>query len=71
MGLCKESVEKRTVTCSNDFPYECQGCPEYLEEIDVTAELCGTLAGCFGLYAPRSYHVKRCKRFDWKRLVDT
>ena len=71
MALCEEFIENRPAACSKDFSYECEGCPEYVEEIDAAAERCGALAGCFGFYAHRSYRVEKCKRFNWKSRVGT
>ena len=52
------------VSCSKDFPDECKGCPDYVEETDTTLNV--ALTGWFGFYSGPSYTIKKCKRFNWK-----
>ena len=54
----------RPMSCSRDFPDECKGCPEYVEEINDAVDV--ALTGWFGFYPGPSYAIKRCKRFNWK-----
>ena len=52
-------------SCSKDFPDECKGCPDYVEEID-NPTLGTALTGWFGFYSGPTYVVKRCTRFNRK-----
>ena len=56
----------RLVSCSRDFPNECRGCPEYVEEPEGLRGLEEAVMGGFGFFSGPSYTVKRCKRFNWK-----
>ena len=37
------------VSCSRDFPDDCKGCSDYVEEIDTTLDV--ALTGWFGFYS--------------------
>ena len=56
----------RPTSCFRDFPDECKGCPEYVEETAGNDRLAVALTGWFGFYSSPSYTVKRCTRFNWK-----
>jgi hypothetical protein len=52
------------VSCCKDFPEECKGCPDYVEEIDARFDV--ALTGWFGLYSNPAYAVRKCTRFNRK-----
>ncbi|MGA2462701.1 MAG: hypothetical protein ABSF82_14890 [Candidatus Bathyarchaeia archaeon] len=54
----------KLVSCCKDFPDECKGCPDYIEEINTTLDV--ALTGWFGFYSGPTYAVKRCTRFNRK-----
>jgi len=55
----------KLVSCFKDFPDECKGCPDYVEEIrDASFDV--ALTGWFGFYSGPAYVVKRCTRFNRK-----
>lgn len=54
----------KLVSCSKDFPNECKGCPDYVEEVDTILDT--ALTGWFGFYSGPVYVVKRCTRFKRK-----
>jgi hypothetical protein len=55
----------KLISCSRDFPDECKGCPDYVEEIEGVGEL-HALTALFGFQSGPSYVIKKCKRFNWK-----
>ena len=55
------------VSCSRDFPDDCKGCSDYVEEIDTTLDV--ALTGWFGFYFGPTYAVMRCKRFNRRSYV--
>jgi len=72
MGSVEDSLVSRRVECSRDFPCDCEGCPEYVEEFDLRLELYAELAGCFGtgLISRAPNRFRRCKRFKWSSRVE-
>ena len=60
------SVLSRFVPCSRQFPDECKGCLEPVEETDEHNRLYTALTRLFGFYFGPSYIVKRCTRFNWE-----
>ena len=64
-------VLSRVKSCSRDFPDECKGCPEYVEETHGKERLAAALTGWFGFYSGSSYTIKRCTRFNWKTYERT
>ena len=71
MEVSGGSGVNRLVDCSKDFPYECEGCPEYVEDFDARLEFYAALAGCFGFYGRAPNRFRRCKRFNWNCRVET
>ena len=57
----------KLASCSKDFPDECAGCSDYVEEIQ--NGIGSALAGWFGFYFGPTYVVKRCTRFNRKSYV--
>lgn len=55
----------RLTSCSKNFPQECSGCPEYVEENDGANGLVAALTRWCGFYNGPYYTIKRCIRFNW------
>jgi len=63
-----DPVMSKHVSCSKDFPDECEGCPDYVESFANTT-VDTALTGWFGLYSGPGYLVKKCTRFNRKSYV--
>lgn len=71
MGSLEDPLANRPVGCWRDFPCECEGCPEYVEDLDLRLELYAALAGCFGIFSRAPNRFRRCRRFNWSSRVES